>query len=116
MQQSLLLAERNIGFYVNSNKTKFICFKLEGDISTLNVKPLNLVDQFTYLGSNISSTESDVNVHMSRALTTIDKLSIIWKSDVSGKIKRDFFQTMSESLLLYSCTTGTLTKRMEKKT
>ena len=32
------------------------------DVFTLNGKPLKLIDQFTYLGSNISSTDSDVNV------------------------------------------------------
>ena len=30
-------------------------------ISSLNDKPLKLVDQFIYLGSNISSTENYVN-------------------------------------------------------
>ena len=33
-----------------------------GVLSQLNGKPLKLVDQFTYLGSNISSTESHVNI------------------------------------------------------
>ena len=51
-----------IDLYVNANKTKFICFKQEGAISTLNDKSLKLVDQFICLSSNISSTESDVNV------------------------------------------------------
>ena len=32
----------------------------EGTISTLSGKHLKLIDQFTYRGSNISSTESDV--------------------------------------------------------
>ena len=31
------------------------------------------------------------------------------------KMKRSFFQAAVESILLYGCTTGTLTKRMEKK-
>ena len=33
-----------------------------GAISLLNGKPLQLVDQFIYLNSNISSTESNVNI------------------------------------------------------
>ena len=37
-------------------------FKQEEAITALNDKPLELVDQFTYLGSNISSTEKDVNI------------------------------------------------------
>ena len=37
------------------------------------------------------------------------------KSDLSDKIKRNFFQAAVVSILLYGCTTWTLTKRIEKK-
>ena len=56
----LVQAAGSIRFYVNQNKTKFMCFKHEA-IFTLSSKPLKSLDQFTYLGSNISSTESGVN-------------------------------------------------------
>ena len=45
----------------------------------------------------------------------IDRLSIIWKSDLTDKMKRSFFQDVVVSILLYGCTTWTLTKRLEKK-
>ena len=38
---------------------------------------LKLVDQFIYLGSNTSSTESNVNIYIGKTWTIIDKLSII---------------------------------------
>ena len=41
--------------------------------------------------------------------------SIMWKSDLTDKIKRSFFQAAVVSILLYGCTTWTLTKRLEKK-
>ena len=44
-----------------------------------------------------------------------NRLSIIWKSDFSYKVKRDFFQTVAVSAVLYRCTTLIQTKRMEKK-
>ena len=44
--------------------------KQDADIFTPNGKTLKLIDQFTYLGSNISSTESDVNIHIGKAWTT----------------------------------------------
>ena len=44
----------------------------------------------------------------------IDRLSIIWKSDLSDKIKCNFFQTAVVSILLYVCSTWMLTKRIEK--
>ena len=50
-----------------------------------------------------------------RDLQDIDRLSVIWKSDLTDKMKRSFFQAAVVSMLLYGCTTWTLTKRMEKK-
>ena len=76
---------------------------------------LKQVDKFTYLGSSVSSTETDIDTRLTEAWTAIDKLSIIWKSDLTDKIKRSFFQAAVVSILLYGCTTWTLTKRLEKK-
>ena len=56
-------------------------------ISTLNYKLLKLVDQFIYFGSNISLTESNVNLRIGKTLTAIDSLSTIWKSDLFDKKK-----------------------------
>ena len=39
----------------------------------------------------------------------------MWKSDMTDKIKCSFFQAAVVSILLYGCTTWTLTKCMEKK-
>ena len=76
---------------------------------------LKLVDKFTYLESSVSSTEKDINTRLTKAWTAIDKLSIIWKSDLTDKMKRSFFQAEVVSILLYGYTTWTLTKRLEKK-
>ena len=86
-----------------------------GDISTLDGTPLKLVDKFTYLGSRVSSTEKDIDTRLTKAWTAIDMLSIIWKSDLTDKMKRSFFQAAVVSILLYGCTTWTLNKRLEKK-
>ena len=40
---------------------------------------------------------------------------IHWKSDLTDKMKRSFFQAAVVSILLYGCTTWTLTRRLEKK-
>ena len=55
--------------------------------SSLNGKPLKLADEYIYLGNNISSTESDGNICIGKAGTTIDRLSSIKKSDLSNKKK-----------------------------
>ena len=41
--------------------------------------------------------------------------SVIWKSNLTDKRKRSFFQAAVVSILLYGCTTWTLIKRLEKK-
>ena len=86
-----------------------------GDISTLDGTSVKLVDNFTYLGSSVSSTEKDIDTRLTKAWTAIDRLSIIWKSDLTDKMKRSIFQAAVVSILLYGCTTWTLTKRLEKK-
>ena len=52
---------------------------------------------------------------LTKAWTAINRLSIIWKSDLTDKMKRSFFQAAVTSILLYGCTTWTQTKRLEKK-
>ena len=108
---SLERVAAGIGLHVNAHKTKYMCFGQTGDISTLNGNPLELVDKFTYLGSSVSSTETDINTRLAKAWAATDRLSVIWKSD----LKHSFFQATVVSILLYGCTTWTLTKRMEKK-
>ena len=84
-------------------------------VTTLDGASLRLVDKFTYLGSSVSSTENDIDTRLTKAWTAIDRLSIIWKSDLTDEMKRSFFQAAVVSILLYGCTTWTLTKRLEKK-
>ena len=92
-----------------------MCFNREGVISTLNDGPLKLLDKFTYLGSSVSSTESNANIPPANEWIAINWQSIIRKFDLSDEIKGDFFQAAVVSILLDGCTTWTLTKRIEKK-
>ena len=108
-------AATGIGLHVNAHKTEYMCFNQMADISTLDGTSLKLVDKFTYRGSSVSSIEKDFDTWLTKAWTAIDKLSIIWKSDLTDKMKCSFFQAAVVSILLYGCTTWTLTKRLEKK-
>ena len=58
---------------------------------TLNGRSLKFVDKFACLGTSVSSTENDINTWLTKAWIAIDRLSFIWKSDLSDKIKRSFF-------------------------
>ena len=112
---SLEQAAAGIGLHFNAHKTEYMCYNQTGDISTLDRTPLKLVDKFTYLGSSVSSNKKDINTRLTKAWTAINKLSIIWKSDLTDKMKRSFFQAVIISIRLYGCTTWMLTKRLEKK-
>ena len=112
-----ILLERtaaSIGFHVNAHKTEYMCFNQAGNISTLDRIFLKLVDKFPYLVSSVSSTKKDIDTWLKKVWTAIDKLSIIWKADLTDKMKRSFFQSAVVLILLHGCTTWALTKRPEK--
>ena len=92
-----------------------MCYNQTGNISTLEGTSMKLVDKFSYQGSSVSTTEKDIDTRLTKAWTAIDRLSIIWKSDLTDKMKLSFFQAAVVSILLNGCTTLTLTKRTEKK-
>ena len=99
-----------------SSQKKQNTFNQKCNISTLMVGPLKLVDKFTYLGSSVSSNKNEINTRLSQVWTVIERLSVIWKSDLTNAIKRSFFvQSAVVSILLYGCTLWTLTNWMEKK-
>ena len=104
-----------IGLHDNAHKTEYICYNQTGNITTLDGASLKLVDKFTYLGSSISSTEKDIDTRLMKAWAAINRLLIIWKSNLTDKMESSFFQAAVVSILLYGCTTWTLTKRLEKK-
>ena len=91
---SLERAAAGIRLYVNAHKTEYMCYNQTGDITTLDGASLKLVDKFTYLGSSDSSNEKDIDTRLTNAWTAIDRLSIIWKSDLTDKMKRSFFQVL----------------------
>ena len=73
--------------------------KQDGAIFKFYDKPLKLVNQFTYLSSNISSTESNVNTCIGKAWTVVDRLTIIWKSDLLDQMK--WFGSLVNGILTF---------------
>ena len=72
-----------IGLYVNAEKIDIMCFK-QGAISTLSGKPLKLVDLFI----NLSNYKWCQHAYSK----SVEWLSIIWKYDLTDKIKQDLFK------------------------
>ena len=71
---SLERAVAGIGLHVNADKTEYMCFNQRSDISTLNGNSQKLVDKFTYQGSSVSSTETDINIRLAKAWRAIDSI------------------------------------------
>ena len=111
LPHSLKRVLKSICFYMNSDKTGFMYINQDGTIFSLYEKLLKSIDQLIYLSSNISSTECYVSIRISKSWTAIDRLWTIWKSELSDKIKLEFFQVVAMSVLLHGSTTWTLTKR-----
>ena len=65
---------------------------------------MKLVKQFTYLSSNISSTET-----IGKTWTKIDWFTR--KSDISNEMKREFLKSVAVSVLRYSSTIWILTQQ-----
>ena len=65
---------------MNADKTDHMSSNQKG--SSLNGCSLKLVDKFMYRGSSVSSTEDDIHLRLAKAWNTINRLSIIWKSDI----------------------------------
>ena len=74
LQHSVERAAAGIRLHINVFKTEYMCFNQRGDISTINGSSLKLMDKLIYLGSNVSSTEKDVNTRLAKAWTAIDWL------------------------------------------
>ena len=112
---SLEQAAAGIGLHVNAHKTEYMCFNQRGGISTLNCSSLKLVDNFTYLGSNVSLTETDINPWLAKAWTATIGYESYGSQTRPIKWNAVFFQAVVMSILLYGYITWTLTKCMEKK-
>ena len=93
-------------------RLRYVCLNFLKKIYSLFFRGVHLVLNWDILVSSVSSTEKDIDTRLTKAWTAIDRLSIIWKSDLTDKMKRSFFQAAVVSILLYGCTTWTLTKRM----
>ena len=104
-----------IGLYVNAKKTEYMCFNQEGSMKARDGTTLKQVEEFTYLGSNIASTEKDVNIGIGKAWSALDAMKILWKSDLPEHLKREFFKATVETILLYGSTAWTLTSSLESK-
>ena len=79
-----------IGLHANADKTEYMSFNKKKRHSPVIGDSLKLEDKFTCFGSNVSSTEICINMWLMKVWSVIHRLSIIWKSNLSDKIKHNF--------------------------
>ena len=114
---SLELEAENVGLACNTKKTEIQCFNQEEHIclKAKNGKNIKEVSNFKYLGSWTESTIKDVKVRKALAWSAGQKLSKIWKSNLSRAIKVRLFLATVESVLLYGAETWTMTKALTRE-
>ena len=87
----------------------------QGDLQSLSIKKQPLELGKNSEESRVSSTETGIDTRLIKAWTATDRLSVIWKSNLTDKVKRSFLHAVIVSILLYGCTIWTLSIRLEKK-
>ena len=108
---------KEIGLNINSSKTEFISIN-QGEnekMKSLNGKDIKKVSDFKYLGSNIQSIEKDMNIRLAKSWAALNNMNAIRKYRLPDRIKRNFFRTTVESVLVYGSVSWTLTKALEKR-
>ena len=106
----------SVGLRLNETRTKYLVENIQEpeEIVCVDVKPIELVDDFLYLGVKIRNTEEDLAERKKKAWAACHCLKSVWKLDFWRDLKIRLFTTMVESVLLYGSETWTLTKHLTK--
>ena len=96
-----------MGLRISKSKTKVMRVKTRNvDNIKLDGEAIDEVEDFTYLGSNISKdggSDRDILARIGKARTDFAILRRVWRSKViSRKTKLRIFNTNVKSVLLYS--------------
>ena len=91
---------------INTSKTKF-CSAYPGDQMTCNDAPIDRVNTFTYLGSNLQldgDVSHEIQIRLGKATGRFKQLDKLWKQrSVPTRIKSKVYKACVESVLLYGC-------------
>ena len=106
-----------IGLGINAKKTKVMPINADEPVvrvTTLDGTPLEIVDDFNYLGAWIASTQQDIKVRRAKAWSALHRMDKVWRSPMTPDTKRRLFVSTVESVLLYGSEAWTLTVADEK--
>lgn len=98
-----------VGLKMNENKTKSMTIGTQTAHFISNNQPIESVDSYTYLGSQITpdgGAREDVKTRIRKAQGAFAQLRPIWRSNqLSLKTKIRIFNSNVKSVLLYGCET-----------
>ena len=89
----------SVGLYMNTIKTKFNAVNTEGTMAVQTGCDLEQVNDFSYLGGKIISSENDIQVRIGSAWSALKKLTPIRQSNLDVHIEREVFRATVESVL-----------------
>ena len=110
----------SIGLRIHPGKSKMLKIKTEDTQAiTVGGKPLEVVENFSYLGSVIDhsgGTAADVRSRVAKARAAFETLDKKWRDrTISTKTKIRLFNSNVKSALLYGCETWSLNQSSLKK-
>ena len=105
-QQLLLKVEsecKKVGLGLNGPKTKSLAYNVDdlSPLKTLDGTELEWKDDFKYLGSWVDNSAKDVSVRKALAWKALNSMDSIWTSSMKTELKKKFFISTVESILLY---------------
>ena len=107
---------KKVGLGLNGPKTKALAYNIQNPppLCTQDGTALEYKDDFKYLGSWVDSSEKDIAVRKALAWKALNGMTKIWTSDMKPDLKKRFFLSTVESILLYGCESWSLTETQEK--
>ena len=109
-----------IGLDIHPTKSQILKVNTENTTPiVLGDRPLEEVDAFTYLGSNVDKqggTDADIRIRIGKARAAFHQLRSIWKATIlSTKTKLRIFNSIVKPVLLYGAETWRTTVANTKK-
>ena len=103
-----------VGLHLNAGKTEVMIFDQNAvtNLVASGGEQIKVVDDFKYLGSYVNSSSNDIKIRKALAWSACHKLTKFWRSSLSRSLKIKLFIATVESVLLYGCSTWTLTQAM----
>ena len=108
------------GMEVSTSKSKIMKNSLDNSPAniTMTGEPLEEVSNFKYLGAVLSkdgSCADEIRARITSALAAMARLSRVWSSTISFKVKFRLYKSLVVSILLYGCESWVLLADSERR-